>query len=71
MTGDSLTTDIFLGSVLKMKFPFLSLVRYLFNEVSGNRCLTRCSNGNILSITMTGDVSVVRKVLPLVTRPVH
>ena len=36
-----LTTDIFLDVVAKKKFPLLSLVRYLFEVVSGTRYLTR------------------------------
>ena len=56
VTRDSpyLTTDIFLHTVEKKKFPLLSLVRYLFKVVSGNRYVTRGSNGNTVSITMTG-----------------
>ena len=42
--------------VVKGKFPLLSLVCYLFNVVSGNRSLSRASNGNSLSITTPGNV---------------
>ena len=55
----------------KNKFPLLSLIWYLFNVVSGNRHLTRGSNGNPLSFTTTGNVFVTRWVLSLVTRPVN
>ena len=55
--GDTpyLTTDIyiFLDVVVKTKFQLLSLAMCLFNVVSG-------SNGNILGITMTGNISVAR-----------
>ena len=62
VTRDSpyLITDIFLQAVVKKKFPLLSLVRDLFKVVSGNRYVTRGSNGNILSITLTGNESVAR-----------
>ena len=69
VTRDSpyLTIDIFLHLVVKKKFPLLSLVWWLVNVVSNNRHLTRGSNGNVLSITTTGNALVAR-VLPLVTR---
>ena len=62
VTRDSpyLTTDIFLHAVVKQKFPLPSLVSYLFKVVIGNRYVTRGSNGNILSITLTSNVSAVR-----------
>ena len=54
VTRDSpyLTTDIFLHAVVKMKFPLLSLVWYLFNVVSGNRFLTRGSKGALVPLVM-------------------
>ena len=55
-----LTTDIFLDVVVKKKFLLLSPVRYLFKVVSGNRHLTKGNNGNMLNITITGNVSVAR-----------
>ena len=72
VTRDSpyLATDIFLHTVVKKKFPLPSLVTYLFKVVNGNRYVTRGSNGNIFSITVTGNVSVARLVPHLVTRPV-
>ena len=72
VTRDSpyLTTDILLHAVVKMKFPLLSLVWYLFNVVSGNRHQTRGSSENVLSSTTTGNVLVARWVPPLVTRPI-
>ena len=62
--------DTFLHAVVNKKFPLLSLVWYLFNVVSGNRHQTKGSNGNVLSITTTGNVFVARWVLPLVPRPI-
>ena len=53
-----LATEIFLHAVVKKKYPLLSQVRYLFKMVSGNKYLTRGSNGNFLSITLTGNESV-------------
>ena len=53
----------------KKIFPLLSLGWYLFRLVSGNRYLTRSSNENTLYITSTGNVSVARWVIPLVTIP--
>ena len=42
-------SDIFLDVAARKKFPVLSLVWYLFTVVSGNRYLTRGSNGNVLT----------------------
>ena len=55
-----LATDIFLDVVVKVKSLLLSVVRYLFNLVSGKRYLIRDSNRNILSNIMTDNVSVAR-----------
>ena len=63
------TTEKFLDVAVKQNVHY-SLVWYKFNRVSGNRYLTRGSKRNILSITVTGNVSVSRWVLPLVNRPV-
>ena len=42
--------------VVKRKFHFWHLTRYLFSGVNGNRYLPRSSNRNVLSITTTGDI---------------
>ena len=62
-----LTIDIVLDVVVKNDFPLLSVGWYLFIVVSGNRYLPRSSNGNALCIT--GNVSVARWVIPLITIP--
>ena len=62
-----LIIDTFLDIVLKSNFPLLSVGWYLFRVVSGNRYLPRGSNENTLCITSTGNVSVARWVIPLVT----
>ena len=64
-----LTIDTFLDAVLKKNFPLLSVDWYLFRVVSGNRYLPRDSNENTLDITCTGNASVSRWVIPLVTIP--
>ena len=64
-----LTKDTFLDVVLKTDFPLLSVAWYLFRMVSGNRYLPRGSNEYVLYITSTGNVSVARWVIPLVTIP--
>ena len=64
-----LTIDTFLDAVLKQNFPLLSVDWYLFRVVSGNRYLPRDSNENTLYITCTGNASVSRWVIPLVTIP--
>ena len=60
---------IFSDKVTKMKFLLLCLDRYLFNVVSGNIYLPRCSKENVLSITITGNVTTCmsRKVVLVVT----
>ena len=62
-----LTIDSFLDIVVKSNFPLLSIGWYLFRLVSCNRYLLRGSNENTLCITSTGNVSVARWVIPLVT----
>ena len=42
---------------------------YLYSVVHGNGYLTRISKENSLVITIPGNVSVTRKVTPLVTIP--
>ena len=64
-----LTIDTVLDVVVKNDFPLLSVRWYLFRVVSGNRYLPRSSNKNVLYITSTGNVSVARWVVPLVTIP--
>ena len=63
VTRDSpyLTTD---HTVVKKKFPLLSLVCYLFNVMNDNRHKTRGSSGNALSA-----IPLVMYLLSLVTRP--
>ena len=48
-------------------FASLLLSRYLFSEVTGNRCQPRDGNVNLLSIATAGNVSVARKsiIIPL------
>ena len=58
-----LTIDI----AVKSNLPLLSVGWYLFRVVSGNRYLLRGSNENTFCITSTGNVSVARWVMPLVT----
>ena len=53
----------------KKNFPLLSVDKYLFRVVSGNRYLPRANNENVLYITSTGNVSVSRWVIPLVIIP--
>ena len=62
-----LTIDTFLDLVVKTNFPLLSVGWCLFRVVSGNRYLSRGSNENILCVTSTGNVSVARWIIPLVT----
>ena len=64
-----LTIDTFLDVVVKNNFPLLPVDWYLFRVVSGNRYLPRGSNENTLYITSTGNVSVSRWVITLVTIP--
>ena len=64
-----LTIDTFLDVVVKNDFPLLSVGLYLFRVVTGNRNLPRGSIKNALYITITGNVSVARWVIPLVTIP--
>ena len=46
--------------VVKMKFVLLCLDRYLFSVVSGNGYLPRGSKENMLSTTITGNVTMSR-----------
>ena len=46
--------------VVKMNFLLLCRDRYLFRVVSGNRYLPRGSNENVLSTTITGNVTMSR-----------
>ena len=51
---------IFSDEVVKMKFQLLCRDRYLFSVVSGNRYLPRGCKENVLSTTITGDVTMSR-----------
>ena len=62
-----LTIVTFLNAVVKRNFPLLPIDWYLFQVVTGNRYLPRCSNENALFITSTGNVFVSRLVITLVT----
>ena len=62
-----LTMDTLLDVVVKKNFQLLSVSCYLFRVVSSNRYRPRGSNENTLYITSTGDVSVSRWVITLVT----
>ena len=64
-----LTIVTFLIVVVKKNFPLLPVDWYLFWVVTGNRYLSRGSNENALFITSTGNVSVSRWVITLVTIP--
>ena len=68
-TRDILTIVTFLDVVVKENFPLLPVDWYLFSVVTGNRYLPRSSNENALFITSTGNVSVSRWVITLVTIP--
>ena len=69
VTGDilHLTIVTFLDVVVKKNFPLLSVGRYLFRVVTGNKYLLRGSNENAHFITSTGSISVSRWVITLVT----
>ena len=62
-----LTIVTFLDVVVNSNFPLLSVGWYLFRVVCGNRYLPRDSNENTLCITSTGNVSVSRWAIPLLT----
>ena len=64
-----LTIVTFLDVVVKKNFPLLPVDWYLFRVVTGNRYLLRGSNKNALFIISTGNVSVGRWVITLVTIP--
>ena len=52
--------DIFSDEVAKMNFLLLCLDRYAFSVVIGYRYLPRGSKENVLSITITGNVTMSR-----------
>ena len=62
-----LTIDTLLDIVVKKNFLLLSVGRYLFRVVSGNRYLPQDSYENTLTITSTGNVYVARWLMLLVT----
>ena len=62
-----LTKVTFLDVVVKKNFPLLPIDWYLFQVVTGNRYIPRGSNENSLFINSTGNVSVTRWVITLVT----
>ena len=62
-----LTKVTFLDIVVKSNFPLVSVGWYLHGVVIGNGYLPRGSNENTPCITSTGNVSVARWVIPLVT----
>ena len=64
-----LTIVTFLNVVVKRNFPLLPVDLYLFKVVTGNKFLPRGSNENAPFITSTGNVSVSRWVITLVTIP--
>ena len=64
-----LTIVTFLDVMVKKNFPLQPVDCYLFRVVTGNRYLPRGSNKNVLFITSTGNVSVSRWVITLVTIP--
>ena len=51
---------IFPDEVVKMKFLERCLDRYVFSVVNGNRYLPRGSKENVLSTTITGNVTIFR-----------
>ena len=57
---------IFSDEVVKISF-LLCLDRYLSSAVCGNRYLPRGSKENVLSIPITGNVTMSRLVVPVVT----
>ena len=64
-----LTIVIFLDVEVKKNFLLLPVDWYMLQVVTGNRYLPRGSNENAPFITNTGNVSVSRWVIPLVTIP--
>ena len=64
-----LTIVTFLDLVVKKNFPLIPVDWFLFQVVTGNRYLPRGSNENALFIISTGNVSVSRWVINLVTIP--
>ena len=73
VAGDILHLTIvrstFLDAVVKKNFPLLPVDWYLFQVVTGNRYLPRDSNENALFIISSGNASVSRWVINLVTIP--
>ena len=55
-----LVVVIFSDEVTQMNFILLCLDKYLFNVVGHKRYLPRVSKENVLSITITGNVTVSR-----------
>ena len=51
---------IFSDEVVKMKYLIIFLERYLLNVVIGNRYQPRGSKENVLSNTITGNVTMAR-----------
>ena len=51
---------IFSDDLVEIKFLLLCLDRYLFSVVSGNRYLPRGSKENVLSTTITGNITISR-----------
>ena len=62
-----LTKDTFFDIVVQSNFPLLFVGWYLLGVVIGNGYLPRDSNEYTLCITSTCNVSVARRVIPLVT----
>ena len=62
-----LTIVTFLDAVVKKNFPLLPADWYLSQVMTGNRYLPKGSNENALFITSTGNVSVNKWVITLVT----
>ena len=61
------TIDIFPDKGGKKNFLLPHLGGHLFCVAHGNRYLPRSSKENVLSITIAGNVSVTRQVIPLIT----
>ena len=64
----SLLLVAFSDEVAKIEFLLL-LYRYLFSVVSGDRYLPRGSKENVLSVTISRNVTVSRKAVPALTIP--
>ena len=57
-----LTIDAFQNVVAKKKCPLPRAGRYLLKEANSSRYLPRGSNGNVLTITTTGNPFVTREI---------